>query len=111
MNITQNVHEDIVIIGLDGDVMGGPEAVKLNTEINNLLDSGSLKAIIDLGSVNRMNSSGLGILINAATTYNQNGGKLKLANSSPLVQNLLTITKLDSIFDAHSSVEEAIASF
>jgi len=111
MNITQNVHEDIVIIGLDGDVMGGPEAVKLNTEINNLLDSGSLKAIIDLGSVNRMNSSGLGILINAATTYNQNGGKLKLANPSPLVQNLLTITKLDSIFDAHSSVEEALVSF
>jgi len=111
MNISQSVQEDVVIIGLDGDVMGGPEAVKLNTEINNLLDSGTLKAVIDLGSVNRMNSSGLGILINAATTYNQNGGKLKLANPSPLVKNLLTITRLDSIFDSYDSVDSALASF
>jgi len=66
---------------------------------------------MDLGGVNRMNSSGLGIMINALTTFQQNGGSLKLARVSPVVQNLLKITRLDSIFDSFDSVEDALGSF
>lgn len=111
MNITQQLQDDIVIIRLEGDVMGGPEAVKLNEEINRMLDEKTFKVIIDLGKVDRMNSSGLGILINALTTYEQNGGELKLANPTPVVRNLLGITKLHTIFQAYDSVAEAVASF
>ena len=111
MNLAKEPHGGIIIIKLEGDVMGGPEAVKLNEEINRLLDEGALKVVIDLGEVNRMNSSGLGILINALTTYKQNGGNLKLANPTPIVKNLLDITRLKDIFEIYDRLESALDSF
>jgi anti-sigma B factor antagonist len=111
MKLTKTRHNDIAIIKLDGDVMGGPEAVKLNEEINHMLDEGTLKVVIDLEKVKRMNSSGLGILINALTTYKQNGGELKLANPAPVVKNLLDITKLKDIFEVYDETASAINSF
>ena len=111
MTIEQEVHNDIIVFKLTGDVMGGPEAVKVNEEINRMLDEGALKAIIDLDQVGRMNSSGLGILINALTTYKQNGGSLKLAGASPVVANLLKITRLNTIFESYDTTDAALGSF
>ncbi len=111
MNFKREQQGEVVVIHLEGDVMGGPEAGQLNDEINSMLDDGILKVVIDLGLVNRMNSSGLGILINALHTYKNNGGELKLANPTPLVQNLLEITKLNDVFENYSSVTSAVASF
>ncbi len=111
MNLAKEQHGDIIVINLEGDVMGGPEAVRLNEEINHLLDEGNLQVVLDLGRVKRMNSSGLGILINALTTFKQNGGDLKLAGPTPLVKNLLNITRLDEIFEAYEDRESAIGSF
>ncbi len=109
--MTQEKQQGIVVINLEGDVMGGPEASKLNEEINRLLDEGNLKAVVNLSQVKRMNSSGLGILINALTTFKQNGGSLKLASPSSLVQNLMNITKLTEIFESYDTVEAALDSF
>lgn len=91
--------------------MGGPEAVKLNEEINQLLDDKQKKLVLDLSKVNRMNSSGLGILINALTTFKQNGGELKLASMTDRVQGLLVITKLNTIFETYDTVDAALNSF
>ena len=111
MNILHKVIDDVVVLSIDGDVMGGPEAGQLVEEINRLLDENSLKMVLDLGNVNRMNSSGLGIMINAQTTFKQNGGTFKLANLTPLVENLLKITRLDTVFESYATVDLAIASF
>ena len=111
MNLSKSTHNNVVVFKFDGDVLGGPEAVKLNDEINSLLDNDRLKMVIDLSGVQRMNSSGLGILINALTTYKQNGGDLKLACPTKLVQNLLNITKLNTIFESYDTVDSAINSF
>jgi anti-sigma B factor antagonist len=111
MEFNQENINDVTVIRLVGDVMGGPEAVKLNEEINQLLDKQKKKLIIDLGRVNRMNSSGLGILINALTTFKQNGGELKLASLSDRIKALLTITKLSTIFETYDTVDSAINNF
>lgn len=110
MNISKEQRADAIIIHLDGDVMGGPEAVQLNDEINQMLDSGNLKAVIDLTAVNRMNSSGLGILINALSTYKQNGGDLKLAGANAAIRNIMKITRLNQLFENYETVDEAVAS-
>lgn len=91
--------------------MGGPEAMKLNTRMHDLLDDKKLRLVLDLAGVNRMNSSGLGLLINVLTTYKNNGGQLKLINVTSRVSNLLEITKLDKIFDIYDSLESALNSF
>jgi anti-sigma B factor antagonist len=111
MEINQEHINNICVIRLEGNVMGGPEAVRVNDIINQLLDDDEQRLIIDLGEVNRMNSSGLGILINALTTFKQNGGELKLANLTERVKGLLAITKLNTIFESYDTVDAAIDSF
>lgn len=111
MKIKKTMQNDFVILSFEGDMMGGPEAVKINEEINRLLDERKLKLVVDLGNLNRMNSSGLGILINALSTFKQNGGQLKLAHPRERIKSLLLITKLDNIFDIYDSIDEALASF
>lgn len=111
MEFSEEKTNDVVVLNLQGNLMGGPEAVALNETINRLLDEGALKLVINLEQVERVNSSGLGILIKALTTYKTNGGDLKLAQVSPKIAGLLAITKLDTILDTFDSVEAAVNSF
>ena len=111
MNYSVSEQDDIIIISLTGKIMGGPEATEINEEFNQLIDDKKLKVVIDLKEVEWMNSSGLGILIDAVTVLKNNNGALRLVNVSDRIVNLLKITKLDTVFDLRDSLEEAIKSF
>jgi len=102
---------DFIVIELEGDVVGGPDAGKLNNLVHDLVSQKKIKIIIDLAHVKLMNSSGLGILIGVLTTVRHAGGDLVLVNITNRIENLLTITKLKSVFKTFGSVEEAKASF
>jgi anti-sigma B factor antagonist len=101
----------VTVIGLEGNLMGGPESSSLNSKVNELVDQGKTNAVIDLAQVGFMNSSGLGLLITSATTLKNAGGRLKLANASEKIMALLKITKLSPLFEIHPSVQAAVASF
>ncbi len=111
MNYSIVEQDDKVILSLTGKIMGGPEASELNGKINQLIDDGKLKIIIDLEQVEWMNSSGLGILIDAVTVLKNNNGALRLVNVSDRIKNLLKITKLNTVFDLCESLDEAKTSF
>lgn len=111
MDYSVSEQDDIVIISLNGKIMGGPEATEINEKFNQLIDNKKLKIVIDLNNVEWMNSSGLGILIGAVSLFRNNNGQLRIINVSERIQNLLKITKLAGIFETSSSLEEAISSF
>jgi anti-sigma B factor antagonist len=90
--------------------MGGPEAGQINEQINNNIDKGKKRIIIDLQKVEWMNSSGLGILIGAIQTLKNNDGALCLINVSERIRELLKITKLINVFDIQPDLESAMAS-
>ncbi len=110
MSIQVSEKEGISIIQLSGKIMGGPEAGEINNQINNLIDQGKIKIIVNMKDVEWVNSSGLGILIGAITTLKNNKGKLSLINVSERVDNLLRITKLQALFNIYPDLESAIAS-
>ena len=111
MNYTIVEQDEVVILSLAGKIMGGPEASEIHGKINQLMDDGKLKIVIDLGDVDWMNSSGLGILIDAVTVLKNNNGALRLVNVSDRIINLLKITKLNTVFDVRDSLDEAKGSF
>jgi len=111
MNYSVSEQGDIVVISLNGKIMGGPEATEINEKFNQLIDDKKLKIVIDLDNVEWMNSSGLGILIGAVSLFRKNDGQLRIINVSERIQNLLKITKLAGIFESSNSLEEAISSF
>ena len=103
--------KDVVMITLDGEMIGGPDATRLAENFRDLIEQGKKKLIVDMGQVSYINSSGLGILIGGLTTIRNKGGELKLLRLEKRMRELLRITKLDCVFEVFESEEEAIASF
>lgn len=102
---------NVTVISLEGNVMGGTDANQLNELLHHLVDQGIKRIVLDLKGVKLMNSSGLGMLIAALTTMKNASGNLKLASPSKKIQNLLIITKLVNIFEVYKTVKEATESY
>lgn len=101
----------IGVIEVKGSLIGDEETDQFREAVSDFIEQGNRSLVIDLRKVNYVNSSGLGALIAAYSSYVKNGGKVKLAGLSNNVQNLLVVTKLINIFDVFDSTEEAIQSF
>jgi anti-sigma B factor antagonist len=111
MKIVDQAKGDIIIIRLEGKVMGGPDATMFHGKLHEYVNSGQKKIIIDLGGVEWMSSVGLGMLISALTTVKNNQGELKLAGVTKSIQSLLTITRLTTIFETYENADEATKAF
>lgn len=111
MNFNVSERYNCVVIEFKGKVMGGPDAVKLNEKLHELIENDKTNVIADLGKVKFMNSSGLGMLIGGLTTMRKAGGDLRIANATDKIESLLVITKLITVFKNFKSLEEAVESF
>jgi anti-sigma B factor antagonist len=111
LNISERQVGDVTILDLDGKVTIGEGSVALRTAIRRLLEEGKKKILLNLAKVGYVDSSGIGELVSSYTAINKEGGELKLLNLTQKIQDLLTITKLLTVFDVYESEEEALASF
>ncbi|AWB49870.1 anti-sigma factor antagonist [Gemmobacter aquarius] len=65
------------------------------------------RVILDLGSVNFLDSSGLGAVV-AARKFLDDGVALELAALTPAVERVFRLTRMDSVFTIHPQVEDAL---
>ncbi len=83
----------------------------LKDKVHSLVHQGDTHILVNLGGVTMMDSAGLGELVGAYTTVTRAGGSMKLVNLTKRLEDLLSITKLLTVFDAYDSEQEALASF
>jgi anti-anti-sigma factor len=69
------------------------------------------KVLIDLSRVSRIDSTGLGVLMNCYCHAVKNAGALKLLNADAPVRRVLSVTKIDSVLQMFEDEGAAIASF
>ena len=105
---TQSAQNGIAIFHLQGDIIDKAEAGAFIEEVNKISASGKNRFILELSGVKYMNSSGLNILVNVLTKARNAGGEGVVCNLSKKVNDLLIITKLDTIFHILPTVEEGI---
>lgn len=111
MKLKEKMVDNVVILELSGKIMGGPDATLLNDKLHELIDQGKTNVVADLGKVNWMNSSGLGILIGGLTTMRNKQGDIKLARATERIQSLLMITKLLTVFETFDTLDEAVQAY
>ena len=111
MQIRSSTHDGVVVLSLDGDVLGGPDGSALHDALAAVRGDAPLQVVVDLEGVRFMNSSGLGMLVGALTTARNTGGDLRLAAVGDRVRAILEVTQLDGVFQSFASAAEAIASF
>jgi len=111
MKLCDRMVDDVAILEPSGKIMGGLDATMLHEKLHECIEKGVKKVVIDLGKVDWINSTGLGLLISGFTTLRNHSGELKLANVTEKIQSLLVITRLVQVFESHDTVDSAVKSF
>ncbi len=111
MEIKQRDVGRITVIEIKSDSSDRGRYDDLRRVIHENLDAGRHQIVINLEECNWIDSLGLGELIRLFVQVMRQGGGLKLANVSIKVKGLLTITKLDQVFEIYEDETSAIKSF
>jgi anti-sigma B factor antagonist len=111
LTISERQVGDVTVLDMDGKITIGEGSVALRTAIRRLLEEGKKKILLNLARVGYIDSSGIGELVSSYTAIGKENGQLKLLNLTQKLQDLLTITKLLTVFDVYESEDEALASF
>jgi anti-sigma B factor antagonist len=101
----------IIILDLQGKLMGGPDAEVFKSTIHKLIEKGHRKVVVNLHNIDWINSTGMGILISGYTTMRRNGGDLRLLHVSDKIRSILYVTKLNTIFKCFDNEDDAVASY
>jgi anti-sigma B factor antagonist len=93
---------------LDGELIDRGQAVSLLEEIEAQIERNENKFLLNLANLKYLNSSGLNVIINILTKARKSGGDVAICNVNKKINELLVITKLNSVFNVCNSVEKGI---
>ena len=111
MEIVERTVNDVTVLDLKGKMTLGEGDELLKDKINSLLAAGKKKLLLNLEAVPYIDSAGLGEVVRTYTTVSRQGGSLKLLNLTKRIEDLLSITKLLTVFDTFDAEADAIKSF
>jgi anti-sigma B factor antagonist len=101
----------VVILDLDGKILGGEESEALRREIDRAVREKAPALLLNLSGVPWLNSSGLGILLSGYLRLKEAGGEVKFMRAQERVRGILTTTKLLHVLEVFDDEEKALASF
>ena len=111
MEIEERQAGNVMILDLKGELVIGEGDELLKDKIHSMLQQGHKRLLLNLEGVPYVDSAGLGQMVSTLNTVTRNGGALKLLNLTKRLQDLLSITKLLTVFDAFDNEQEALDSF
>src|SRR3982750_2037979 len=111
LTINERNAGNVTILDLSGRITIGEGSVQLRDAVRRLLEQGHKNLLIDLGKVDYVDSSGIGELVSCYTTTKNQGGHLKLLSLTKKIKDLLSITKLLTVFETFDDEQEALNSY
>lgn len=105
--IEKTENEKIAVITFEGRLMGA-ETAEFHAKIKELIESGVTTVIGDLGGVDFLNSSGLGMFIASLTSLRKADGDFILCEASKKIESLFRVSKLFSIFNYYPTFDKAM---
>jgi len=111
MEITLNVHSEppgftVIEVGGEIDVYTAP---KLKERLVSLVESGSYQLIVDMESVEFLDSTGLGVLVGGLKRVRAHEGWIDLVCTQSRILRIFRITGLNRVFSIYDTVPEAVA--
>lgn len=109
MILHEQKHDDIDIVVLSGRFIMA-DAPEARERLKDLIDNGTGKLIIDMEKVTFIDSSACAVLISAFKNMQIKSGRLVLV-TSPVVQSLIELTRLHTIFEIAPAMPIALSTF
>jgi anti-sigma B factor antagonist len=111
MQIEERVVGNVTILDLKGKVTLGDGDEALKDKINSLIHQERKRILLNFADVPYVDSAGLGEIVRTYTTVSRQGGQLKLVNLTKRITDLLSITKLLTVFETFDSEPDALKTF
>ncbi len=102
---------EVKLIKLSGKLSLGPTVDRLRENLDELMDNGTTRFILELAEVPMIDSSGIGLLVRCMTAAKQRGGAVKLLNPSKFTVQTLKMIGLLNLFEVFQNQDEAVSSF
>lgn len=99
---------DRVVIQVAGR-MDAENTPAFETHCGSWISKGINNLIVDVGGLAYISSMGLRSFVAVGKRLQDKGGKLRICGQTGLVKQIFEITRLDSIFPPHESVDAALA--
>lgn len=102
---------NVRILDLEGKITIGGGDVQLRQLIEESLNQGHDKLLVNLAGVSHIDSAGIGEMVGCYATVARRGGAMKLVKLPPKINDILQVTQLITVFDVFDDEAEAVASF
>ena len=100
----------VLIVEVEGQLIVGNRQ-ELKATIQQALDNGERKLLVDFAKTGYIDSSGLGALVSISKKVREQGGELRLSGLNEDLRSLFELTKLDTLFQISESRDRALESF
>ena len=111
MAFTTSKHPSgVLIVEVEGQLIVGNRQ-ELKAVIQQALDNGEHKLLVDFAKTGYIDSSGLGALVSISKKVREQGGELRLSGLNEDLRSLFELTKLDTLFAIADSSAQALAGF
>jgi anti-sigma B factor antagonist len=112
MQINERSAGNVKVLDLSGQItLAKGDDQLFKDKVNSLVNQGHKNILVNLGDITHVDSAGLGELVSAYTTVTKAGGSMKLVNLTKRLHDLLSITKLLTVFDTFDSEQDALKQF
>jgi len=111
VDIDTKTLDGIKVVTLNGRLSMGPSLDRFNSTMNELLDHGHAKIVLNLEAVPSIDSSGIGMLVRHLTAAKQAGGAIRLLKPSKFTVQTLKMVGLLNLFSTFDDESQAVRSF
>jgi len=111
MAFTTSKHPSgVLVVEVEGQLIVGNRQ-ELKATIQQALDNGERKLLVDFAKTGYIDSSGLGALVSISKKVREQGGELRLSGLNEDLRSLFELTKLDTLFAIADSSAQALTGF
>ncbi len=108
MNLTTDTHGDAVVLLVQDSRIDASAALQFKESVRSAVDLSVKRVILNLQNVDFIDSSGLGAIV-AAMKLMGKDRSFELVALTPTVQKVFTLTRMNTIFEIHDTLEDALA--
>lgn len=105
----EQLADRVAVINLSGSMTARSPLKAFEAQIEEIMLQGVVHLILDLSSVDYVDSAGLGVLMHAYNKLHQKGGSLRLCGVQPRLRKILQTTHTDTLLPIDASRQDGIA--
>ena len=105
MSFEIEIKDGIAIVGVTAGRLDANIAPDLKKTVGEIINDGTARIMLDLQSVQFMDSSGLGAVISCFKLTGQKG-EFVICNMNETVREIFTLTHMDRLFEIYPNADE-----